>query len=94
MPGRIEVPDADVVDIAKRYDIYVAETQSRVVVYRNAFFRGMKELEEKKSRYYSFHDFVEIEQSDGSSVFVRKYSLICFCDAGTKLTCEPVTPAG
>ena len=79
------------------YDIYVAQgtsLDSGVVVFRNAFFRGMKELEEKKSRYYSFTDYVEIEQSDGSSVFVRKYSLIYFCDAGTKLTCERVTPAG
>jgi hypothetical protein len=48
MPGRIEVPDANIVDFAKRYDIYVAETQSRVVVYRNAFFRGMRELEERE----------------------------------------------
>jgi hypothetical protein len=93
MPGRAEITESNTIDIGKRYDIYVAETQSRVVVYRNAFFRGLKELE-KEGRYYSFHDFVEIEQSDGSSVFVRKHSLICFCDAGTKLTGEPVTPAG
>jgi hypothetical protein len=94
MPGRSEFIESNTIDIGRRYDIYVAETQSRVVVYRNAFFRGLKELEERGSRYYSFHDFVEIEQSDGSSVFVRKYSLICFCDAGKKLTCDLVTPAG
>ena len=93
MPGRTEFTESNTVDIGKRYDIYVAETQSRVVVYRNAFFRGLKELE-KEGRYYSFHEFVEIEQSDGSSVFVRRYSLLCFCDAGKKLTCELVTPAG
>lgn len=93
MPGRAELTEFNTVDIGKRYDIYVAETQSRVVVYRNAFFRGLKELE-KVGRSFSFHDFVEIEQSDASSVFVRKYSLICFCDAGTSLTCEPVTAAG
>ena len=94
MPGRAELTESNAVDIGKRYDIYVAETQSRVVVYRNAFFRGLKELEEERTRYFRWSDFVEIEQSDGSSVFIRKYSLICFCDAGTKLTCEPVTPAG
>jgi hypothetical protein len=94
MPGRAELTESNTIDIGKRYDIYVAETPSRVVVYRNAFFRGLKELEKERSRYFTWSDFVEIEQSDGSSVFVRKYSLVCFCDAGTKLMCEPITPAG
>jgi hypothetical protein len=94
MPDRTEFTESNTVDIGKRYDIYVAETQSRVVVYRNAFFRGLKELEEDRTRHFRWSDFVEIEQSDGSSVFIRKYSLICFCEAGKKLTCELVTPAG
>jgi len=94
MPGREDFTESNTVDIGKRYDIYVAETNSRVVVYRKAFFRGLKELEKERTRYFAWSDFIEIEQSDGSSVFVRKYSVVCFCDAGTKLTCEPVTPAG
>ena len=96
MPGRIEVSDANVVDIGKRYDIYVAQGVSRdsgTVVFRNAFFRGGKALE-KTGRYELWNDYIEIEQSDGTTVFVRKYALIWFCEAGTKLTCEPVSPAG
>ena len=93
MPGRAEITDSNAVDIARRYDIYVAETQTRVVVYRNAFFRGTKALE-KGGRFELWSDYIEIEQSDGSSVFLRKHAVISFCDAGTKLTCEPVAPAG
>ncbi len=59
MPGRAELTESNAVDIGKRYDIYVAETQSRVVVYRNAFFRGLKELEEERTRYFRWSDFVE-----------------------------------
>ncbi len=94
MPGRVEVTDANVVDIGRRYDIYVAQGVSRdsgTVVFRNAFFRGEKALE--KGGHGVFNDFVEIEQSDGSAVLVRKYALIWFCEAGTKLTCESFTPA-
>lgn len=96
MPGRIEVPDANVVDIAKRYDVYVTQSYSRdsVVVFRNAFFRGGKALEGSGRRADLWNDFTEIEQSDGSSVFVRKYAIMYFCEAGTKLTCEPLSPAG
>jgi hypothetical protein len=98
MPGRVEITDSNTVDIGKRYDIYVAQTMSSsrdtgVVVYRNAFFRGGKALE-KSGRFELWNDDVEIEQPDGTSVFIRKYAIICFCDAGTKLTCEPFTPAG
>ena len=95
MPGRAELTESNAIDIGKRYDIYVAQGYARdaVVVYRNAFFRGGKALE-KSGRFELWNDYFEIEQSDGSSVFVRKYALVCFCEAGTKLMCEPVTPAG
>ena len=92
MPSRIEMTESNAVDIAKRYDIYVSQANDRksgVVVFRNAFFRGSKALE-KTGRYEMFSDYIEIEQSDGSGVFVRRYSIVYFCDAGTKLTCEPV----
>jgi hypothetical protein len=98
MPVRAELTESNTVDIGKRYDIYVAHTASardpgNVVVYRGAFFRGGKALE-KTARFDLGNDYIEIEQSDGTSVLIRKFSIICFCEAGTKLTCEPFTPAG
>lgn len=85
--GRLDLPDSNEVDIGKRYDIYVAETPARIVVYRNAFFRGMKLLGEH-GRFDLRAEFVEIEQSNGQTVFVRRYSIVKFCDVGTALVDE------
>jgi hypothetical protein len=89
MPGRMEMTESNAVDIGKRYDIYVAETPSRIVVYRGAFFRGIKFLE--KARTYDFgSEFFEIEQANGDVVFLRRYTVIKFCDAGSKIMPEVV----
>ena len=90
MPGRMEMTDSNAVDIGKRYDIYVAETPTRVVVYRGAFFRGAKFLE--KSRTFDFgSEFFEVEQANGEVVMLKKHSIIKFCDPGSKVTPEVVT---
>ena len=89
MPGRMETTDSNAVDIGKRYDIYVAETLTRIVVYRGAFFRGVKELE-KTNRLDISAEFMEIEQATGETVFLRRHSIIKFCEAGSKLTGELV----
>ena len=90
MPSRVEITERNGIDIGKRYDIYATEGQRRVVVYRNAFFRGMKSLEKGDSLRLS-KEFYEIEQSNGESVVVSSYAVIKFCDAGGKLTCEVVS---
>lgn len=85
--ARFQTENPDAIDIGQRYDIYVAETQSRLVVYRNAFFRGVRGLE-KTGRFDIFSDYIEIEQSNGESVFVRRHMLTHFCSAGKPLTRE------
>ena len=35
-------------------------------------------------------EFVEIEQSNGQTIFVRRYSIVKFCDVGTTLVDEPL----
>jgi len=76
---------AEDVDLTKRYDVYCSERQDVVVVYRNVLFKGVKKLirEDRDSLAY----FYELEQADGSTIFVAKYSVIKFCAPGT-------TPAG
>jgi len=99
MPSRLDPTDTGEVDPERPYDIYVAETQQKVVVYRRAFFRGVKHREGGQrhgstyTEYRSFaSEFMEIGQANGDSVFVRRYSIVKFCDPETKLTEEQANP--
>jgi len=86
----MDMTDSNAVDIGRRYDIYVAETPNRVVVYRSAFFRGVKYLE--KTRTYDYgSEFFEIEQANGDVVMLKKHTVTKFCDPGGKVTPEVVT---
>jgi hypothetical protein len=92
MPSRFDPGAAGEVDPEKPYDIYVAETQHKIVVYRRAFFRGVKCLE-RSHGYTSFlSEYMEIGQSNGDSVFVRRHAIVKFCDPETKLIDEPTEP--
>lgn len=85
-PKKPEVPrsQSDWVDTGKRYDIYCSERNGNVVVYRNARFRGTKRLFPKDI----FSEFLELEQSDGETVFVARSSIIKFCAAGVRPSAE------
>src|SRR5205814_162403 len=64
MPGRMEMTESNAVDIGKRYDIYVAETESHIVVYRGAFVPGVTFLE--MTRTFEFGSALfEVEQANG-----------------------------
>ena len=91
MPGREDITESEPVDIGKRYDIYVMDTPERTVVYRKVFFRGVRKLEARERGYTSFLDFIEIEQANGETLFLRNHSIIKFCEAGTVITSEPVS---
>ena len=57
------------VDITKRYDVYCRDGD-QIAVYRNVLFKGFGQL-------------LELEQSDGSPIFVPRGSLVKFCEPGT-----------
>ena len=82
-------PQAGGIDLTKRYDVYCSERQDVVVVYRNVLFKGMKTLirEDRDELGY----FYELEQSDGSTLFVARYSVVKFCAPGTKPGAEDVS---
>jgi hypothetical protein len=88
---RFDAPDPDELDLAKRYDIYVAETPYRMVVYRGAFIRGLKCFAHAGT-FSTHHEFIEIEQANGDWVLVRRHSVIKLCDMGGKLQEEEVLP--
>ena len=69
------------VDVGKRFDVYCMEHDRQTVVYCNVLFKGVKKLFDERSRD-ALSDFLEIEQADGTTVFVVRYSVIKFCEPG------------
>jgi hypothetical protein len=91
MPSRFEPIPVDEIDLENPYDIYVSEASpQRIVVYRKAFFRGLKDLLRRQQHDFAA-DFVEIGQANGQSVFVRRSSIVKFCKPGTELI-EQIPP--
>jgi ATP-dependent Clp protease ATP-binding subunit ClpA len=84
-------PQREPVDVSKRYDVYCTERDREVVVYRNALFKGTKVLF-PKDRYDTLSQFVELEQADGQTIFVARYSVFKFCEHG--VTPNPETISG
>jgi hypothetical protein len=85
-------PRDEVVDTHKLYDVYCAERNQEVVVYRNAIIKGTKCLPKGGEDDAPF-EFLEIQQADGKSVFVSKSSVIKFCERGVTPRSEKV-PGG
>jgi len=74
-------PQDDSVDTTRRYDVYCTERNQEVVVYRNVLFKGRKSLF-KKGQHDTLSEFLEIEQADGQTIFVSRFSIIKFCEHG------------
>ncbi len=78
------------IDISRRYDIYCIEPTRDVVVYRNALFKGASTLLPGSGvgGRIVHHDFIELEQANGQSVFVSRSSIFRLCEPGTQITAE------
>ncbi len=81
------VPEA--IDTTKRYDVYCRETSGKIVVYREALFKGVRSLL-PRSEHDGSSPFVELERKDGSSVFIAKNSIVRFCLPGLKSEGEEI----
>ena len=68
-------PQRETVDISKRYDVYCREGKEEVD-YRNALFKGTKTLFQRGVS----SEFIELEQSDGRSIFISSFSVTKFCE--------------
>lgn len=79
------------VDTSKRYDVYCSERSHKVVVYRNALFKGRTKLLSSGEHDFGT-EFLELEQSNGQIVFVSKYSVVRFCEHGTDIVGEIIPP--
>ncbi len=78
-----------VVDTNLRFDVYCAEGNEAVVVYRNARFKGVSKL--FRGDGDALTDFIELEQADGQKIFVVKYSVIKFCEPGATPSAERIS---
>jgi len=74
-------PQGDSVDTSKRYDVFCRERNQEVVIYRNALFKGRKNLL-KRGDHDFLSEFLELEQADGQIVFIARSSVIKFCEHG------------
>jgi hypothetical protein len=85
----LQQPAGDPIDTARRYDIYCTEAGRGTVVYRSARFKAMKHLFQR-SPTDPQSGFVELEQSDGQTVFVSRSSIVRFCAPGATPGSESV----
>ena len=69
-------PNSDTIDTAKRYDVYCNQ-HNKLVVYRNALFKGKKNLFPTID-YEVFSEFIELEQSDGQTLFISRSLSLTF----------------
>jgi hypothetical protein len=89
LPDETSPATADAIAAEKRYDVYCVETGDRQVVYRNIRFKGIKRISPEQQQS-DLEDFYELEQADGQIIFVAKFSIIKFCEAGA--TSSPEHP--
>lgn len=79
------------VDTSKRYDVYCSERSHKMVVYRNALFKGRSKL--LSTREHDFGpEFIELEQHNGQTVYVSMYSVVRFCEHGADIVGEIIPP--
>jgi ATP-dependent Clp protease ATP-binding subunit ClpA len=75
------------VDTSLHYDVYCREPAGKMLVYRNVLFKSLRNLFPRPN-YHTNWQYVELEQSNGQSVFVEMNSVIRFCRHGTKVEAE------
>lgn len=89
-PASDPQPPQPQIDTRKRYDVYCLGANRAVVVYRNALFKGASSLLSGAGGRIVHHDFIELEQSNGQTVFISRNRVFTFCEPGTALVAEEV----
>ena len=81
----------DPIDTSKRYDIYCVDWNQQAVVYRNALFKGRRSLLNTRPMGIG-SEFLEVEQSNGQTVFLSSHSVRKFCEHGAEIAGEIIPP--
>lgn len=69
----------EAMDLTKRYDVHCAQRDEPGVVYRNVLIKGVKSLFQRTD-HDVFSEFVELEESDGQTLWVSKSSILRFSE--------------
>lgn len=80
------------IDTSIRYDIFCREGNGKMIVYRNALFKKARSLF-TQGDWDTLSNFLELEQSNGQTIFISRHSLVRFCPPGVKLEGEEL-PGG
>jgi ATP-dependent Clp protease ATP-binding subunit ClpA len=93
MPQNADLPKPrlDSIDTSKRYDVYCSEGDQQVVVYRNALFKGWSKLLSTRQLDFGI-EFLELEQSNGQTVYLSQFSVLRFCEHGAEIVGEIIPP--
>lgn len=96
--SRFQQPESDLpqppdvnIDLSKHYDVYCVEMGQRIVVYRNAIIRSLRELL-RSGQFDSACQFVMLEQSNGETIFIQRHTVLKLCEPGTEVLAEVVWP--
>jgi ATP-dependent Clp protease ATP-binding subunit ClpA len=76
------------IDLGKRYDVYCRDVEGEAV-YRNVLFKGVRNLF-KEQQFDAFAEFMEIEQADGTVIFIGRHSITRFCEHGVTPNVESI----
>ena len=71
------------VDVDRRYDVYYRLTDDKALIYRNIKFKEKRSLP-SEGRHGLTDDFWLVEQEDGSELYLASFSMMLFCESGTK----------
>jgi len=82
------------IDTSKRYDVYCVEPNQKIMVYRNALFRGAGSLLLSPGVRAGVSQFVELEQANNQTVFSSRHAIFRFCEPGTVPMAEVVAASG
>jgi hypothetical protein len=84
-----EETPSQTMDLSKRYDVYMSE-HSRLVALRNVKIIGPRRVFEKGERFDILDKFIELEQADGTRVFISRHGMIRLCEHGIEIATEVV----
>jgi ATP-dependent Clp protease ATP-binding subunit ClpA len=79
------------IDTSKRYDVYCSESNQNVVVYRNVLFKGRSKLLSTRQHDIG-SEFLELEQSNGKTIYLSLFSVRQFCEHGVDIISEIIPP--
>ncbi len=72
----------DIIDLEKRYDIYIHGPENKNIIYKNIKLKGSRGLIDDSAIHGN--EYLLLEQDDGSEILISNYSISLMCLSGTE----------